>query len=85
MIAKIYISQPGPDEEKAADMVRQLDGFRVPVQIIEWDSLAGVADRELYDVTGNPAVVICRDNGELVQKWEIMWPRAEDISYEYHV
>ena len=37
--------------------------------LIDIDSVEGVAAVELYDVVDNPALLITRENGELINQW----------------
>lgn len=39
------------------------------IELIDIDSAQGVAVLELYDVVDNPALLITRENGELITRW----------------
>lgn len=41
----------------------------VELELVDIDSADGVAAVELYDVVDNPALLITRENGELINLW----------------
>jgi hypothetical protein len=40
------------------------------IDLIDIDSVEGVAQVELYDVVDSPALLITRENGELINQWQ---------------
>ncbi len=39
------------------------------IELVDIDSVRGVSALELYDVVDNPALLITREGGELVNQW----------------
>jgi hypothetical protein len=84
MIALLFYVKDSPGERQMRDLERQLDTFRVETKLVEADSLEGTTLVELHDITARPAVVLVRDDGSAVERWQTDLPLAEDISYLAH-
>ena len=83
---KVLILFPAgsPDERQAEQFAKRLEELRTPAELIESDSREGIAARASYDLTAAVAVVVTRDDGTMVERWQGDWPLAEDISYNFH-
>lgn len=84
MVVQIFYTKNSENERQAADLAGQLAQTQVQVKLVEADSVEGSSLCELYDVTSRPAVVLARDDGSVVERWQNGWPLVSDISYLAH-
>lgn len=85
MVANIFYTKDSPNERQADDLAKELERLRVDVRLVEADSVEGGSQAQLYDITSRPAVVLVRDDGTMVERWQNQWPLASDISYLAHL
>lgn len=84
MIALLFYLKDSPAERQMQELARRLDGLQVTARLVDADSVEGIQLAELHDVTARPAVVLARDDGQAVERWQNDLPPAEDISYLAH-
>ncbi|HSH31439.1 MAG TPA: hypothetical protein VK963_02105 [Candidatus Saccharimonadales bacterium] len=84
MIAQIIYTKDSIQEREAGDMAERLAKLRVTAKLVEADSAEGIATCQLYDLTGRPAVVLARDDGTMVERWQNAWPTIAEVSYLAH-
>jgi hypothetical protein len=84
MTAQLFYVKDRPETRKVDDLAAELGRLRVATRLVEALTPDGIRLAELYDVTSYPAVVLTRDEGELVEKWQHALPLAADISYFAH-
>lgn len=77
--------------QKASEQERSVEGFckelkrlRVEYELVEGDSAQGISLNELYDLPARPAVILVRNDGQAVQRWQGTLPLPSDISYLAH-
>lgn len=73
-----------PDEIGFNRLVKDLEQIRISPNVLDPDSAEGTDFISLYDVVDFPAVVITKDDGGLIQKWQARLPSQEEISHFYH-
>ncbi|MBW3537942.1 hypothetical protein KY386_00440 [Candidatus Parcubacteria bacterium] len=84
MIAKIVYTKGSPHEREAGKLAESLARLRIDSKLVEADSPEGSSICQLYDLVARPAVVLTRDDGTLVERWQGGWPLASEISYLAH-
>lgn len=84
MVLKILYKKDSPQEREANDFARELEKHEVKANLIEADSLEGVAVTQLYDLPARPAILVTRDDGELMAQWQHTWPLIAEVSYYFH-
>ena len=85
MKALLLFTKGTENERTAVKMADELTVLRVESELIDLDSPNGAAMRELYQVMGEWALMLARDDGSLVEAWQEYWPGAIEISYRYHL
>ncbi len=73
-----------PDEVSFNRLKTNLEEIRIVPKILDPDSPEGVDFISLYDVVDFPAVLITKDDGGLIQRWQAQLPSAAEISHFYH-
>ena len=71
-------------ERPARDLARELERNQVKTELVEADSLQGSHLAELHDLMSRPAVVLVREDGSAVERWQHTLPTASDVSYLAH-
>jgi hypothetical protein len=71
-------------ERPCRDLARDLERRQVKVELVEADSPQGSHLAELYDLLSRPAVVLVREDGSAVERWQHTLPTASDVSYLAH-
>lgn len=84
MIAYVLYQPNSETETQATAISKQLEELQVPVQLVDGDSVEGIRLNELYDLPARPAIVLVRDDGTMVERWQHQLPLATDISYLAH-
>lgn len=85
MIAYVFFSaENGPEQRQIFEYIKQLELHQVRVKPIEFNSKEGTVNRGLYDIMDHPAMVLVREDGSLVGKWQRSMPLVSEISYLAH-
>lgn len=84
MVAYILFQNGTEGERPARDLARELERRQVKAELVEADSPQGSQLAELHDLLSRPAVVLVRDDGSAVERWEHQLPMASDVSYLAH-
>ncbi len=87
MEAYLFYTRQSEGERRMERLLRELKGRRVNAEMIDADSVRGIRATETYDLMIRPAVVVVRDDGQLVQAWTDpdRLPPADEISYYAHL
>ncbi|HVE81021.1 MAG TPA: hypothetical protein VNA68_02695 [Candidatus Dormibacteraeota bacterium] len=85
MVAKILFTKGAPAYSDIERFQEKLGKFQVETELIEADSKDGIRLTELYDAMDRPAVLLIREGGGLVQKWQGTLPTVEEVSYLAHI
>ncbi len=85
MITYILYKKASPMERETAEFARRLEILGVDNKLVEADSIEGIRISQLYDLMGRPAVVLVRNEGQMVERWQHVLPMAEDVSYLSHL
>ncbi len=87
MLTYLLYNRQTPGESRMSELAQQLEPLQVDTRLLDADSAEGINLVEHYDVMGRPAVLVCRDDGTLVQFWqgETEIPSASEISYLAHL
>ena len=67
------------------DLTIQLDAKGTRYERINSDSSDGASLVELYDAVAYPAVLVLRDDGQMVKMWQGMVPTSDDVSQHYGI
>ena len=84
MVARILYNQNSPSARQAQDFARELADLRVETELVEANSPEGISLTELYDLASRPAVVLLRNDGQMMERWLHELPLASDVSYLAH-
>lgn len=84
MIAKILYNKNSESQSPAENFAKSLDDLKVNNELVDADSRDGAALAELYDLLSRPAVILLRDDGSVVERWQHSLPLATDVSYLAH-
>jgi hypothetical protein len=84
MVLKILYKKDSPQERQAAGFLKELERHEVKAELIDGDSPEGAALTELYDLPGRPALVVAREDGQMLQRWQNDWPLVSEVSYYFH-
>ncbi|HSX48302.1 MAG TPA: hypothetical protein VLF41_02260 [Candidatus Nanoarchaeia archaeon] len=84
MIAKILYNKETESQNLAESFAKSLEELKVPNELIDADTRDGAALAELYDLLSRPSVVLLRDDGSVIERWQHALPLATDISYLAH-
>lgn len=84
MIARILYTKDSPTERPAAVFAQELADLRIETELVDADSREGQQLAELYDVLSRPAVLLTRDDGQLVESWQNGLPLADEVSHLAH-
>lgn len=71
----------------AEEYIRDFDRIHgKSIELIDVDSVAGTAKAELYDVMEYPAILVLKEDGQMLQRWagkEL--PLMNDLAYYLHI
>ncbi len=84
MRAYLFFTKGESSQAAAERLTEVLTKDRVEVINLDADSIDGDRLTALYDITQRPAVVVPRDDGQMVHRWLGHLPAAGDISYYVH-
>lgn len=77
--------QPGTEGERPArELARELERGRVNVELVDADRPQGSHLAELHDLLSRPAVVLVREDGSAVERWQNQLPTVSEVSYLAH-
>lgn len=68
------------------DFVKDLEReHQARINVVNIDSRDGTSTASLYDVMQNPAILVLRDDGQLVKDWQgSTLPLKSEVSYYTH-
>ena len=70
-------------EEFAQELERE---HQARIDLLNIDTRDGSSTASLYDIMQNPAILVLRDDGQLVQQWQGgTFPPKSEVSYYTHV
>lgn len=84
MRAYLFFSQGDGTQDRVETLQAELKNRQVEAISLDGDSVQGSPILELYDITQRPAVVVTRDDGQMVHRWLGMLPDAGEVSYYAH-
>lgn len=85
MICYLLYTKGAPHEQAVQDLSYDLAKREVEVKLVDADSPEGTSLSQLYDLTARPAVVLVRENGSAMERWQgEHLPLGSDISYLAH-
>lgn len=84
MICYILYQRDSEGERPARDLAHDIERSRVNVELVEADTPQGSHLAELYDLMSRPAVVLVREDGSAVERWQNQLPAASEVSYLAH-
>lgn len=85
MICYLFYTKDSPEQRLVEDLAADLTKRQVETKLIEADSAQGISLCELYDLTARPAVVLVRQDGTAMERWQDgHLPLPTDISYLAH-
>lgn len=84
MVLKILYKPDSPQARQAEGFARELERHEVKADLVDGDSPEGVRLTELYDLPSRPAIVVARDDGQMMQRWQHEWPQVTEVSYFFH-
>jgi hypothetical protein len=85
MIAYIFYTKDTPADRDIQRFTEELERLQVQTKMIEADSREGIELGELYDVMQRPSVVLVRDDGSTVERWQGDLPPVSEVSSLAHI
>jgi hypothetical protein len=85
MIAYIFYTKDTPADRDIQHFTAELERLQVQTKMIEADSREGIELGELYDVMQRPSVVLVRDDGSTVERWQGDLPLVSEVSSLAHI
>lgn len=78
---KLYVIDRKPSKIRlnVIDLEKQLEKNGFKFKNLDADSVEGISFNQLYDLVDFPSVVITRDDGQLVQRWQTNLPTYNDL------
>lgn len=80
----LFTSSEPTAARQLKEFAAELDSYQVEPIMVDDSSARGVSLAELYDIVDRPAVVVTRDDGQVMQRWMRELPLASDLSYWAH-
>lgn len=84
MILYLLYTKGAPHQRDIEAFARELERRQVHPKLVEADSVQGISLTQLYDLPGRPALVLTRDDGTMVERWQGQLPLVADVSYLAH-
>ena len=83
MITYLLYNRQTPAERQMQELAKRLEPLQVHTELLDADSPRGIQLAEHYEIMARPAVMVVRDDGSLVQLWDIpeQLPAPVDIAY----
>jgi hypothetical protein len=84
MVLYVLYTKDSPHQRDIEAFARELERRQVKAKLIEADSPQGTSLTQLYDLPARPALVLTRDDGTMVERWQGQLPLVADVSYLAH-